>query len=447
MRAARGPSAPGRRAALSLAGLVFAAGVLLDRDLGAAPDAPARPDPAVFDEVWQKVKGGFYDPKLHGVDWDAIGKKYRARVAQARTQRELHLILDEMFGELHASHLAMIEGDYYKPYVLADAVGKVVPRYGMSLTHLDGKDEGFYVSRVLPGSAADAAGVRRGDRVLAIDGLPPHPRLLLPKPYETMFGGPRSYVIPAQTGSVVHLVLQRTRRPLGRFELRLAAHPWNEIEAGRHGARIIERAGFKLGYFHVYHLLDAGPVSHLHRFLVRHGAELDGMLVDLRGTGGLPQYADQIVDFFDKHRVGRAARRADGRWVPPSPSAPFFGKPAVALIDESARSVKEVLAFQWRRKKVGLLVGRTTRGAVLGTALPKAEKPLSDGSYVFVPMFDVRPLSGGVTLEGYGVPPDVAVENALPYADGRDEVVEAGVEALLEQVLAARRVGKRSGWY
>jgi len=411
-----------------------------DDETKGAPAAGQRVDPEVFEEAWQKVKSNFYDRGFHGVDWVAIGKKYRPLVKSCRTQRDLYRLIDRMVGELKASHVTTIDGRYYRRYLRG---AKASSRYGLSLTALP---EGFFVSRVLEGSAADAAGVRRGDRVVSVDGIPPHPNhpRLLPKPYEELFAGPRSYVVyPEQETQRAELVLQRTPRPLGRYRVTLRPHPWSEQDAGRFGAKIVERQGFKLGYFHVYHLIDSAFVTMLHDFLLENREELDGMVLDLRGMGGVPRLADAIVSFFDPTHQGPAIHDDRRKRRRGDLCGAIFGKPVVALIDESARSVKELMAFSWRRKKIGPLVGRTTRGAVIGAMF----MPLKDGGNMMVPLMDVRPLTGGVHLEQLGVAPDVVVENPLPYAAGRDAIEEKGYEVVIGQILAARRKGKKSGWY
>ena len=443
-----------RRPSLSSQPSLWAAGLAAALCLGVSSPLAADPgdetkvdqapgqrvDPEVFEEAWQKVKSNFYDRGFHGVDWVAIGKKYRPLVKRCRTQRDLYRLIDRMVGELKASHVTTIDGRYYRRFLRG---AKASSRYGLSLTALP---EGFFVSRVLEGSAADAAGVRRGDRVVSVDGIPPHPQhpRLLPKPYEELFGGPRSYVVyPERERQPAQLVLQRTPRPLGRYRVTLRPHAWSEQNAGRFGAKVVERQGFKLGYFHVYHLIDSAFVTMLHDFLMEHREELDGMVLDLRGMGGVPRLADAIVSFFDATHQGPAIHDDRRRRRRGDLCGAIFGKPVVALIDESARSVKELLAFSWRRKKIGPLVGRTTRGAVIGAMF----MPLQDGGNMMVPLMDVRPLTGGVHLEQLGVAPDVEVDNPLPYAAGRDAIEETGYEVVIGQILAARREGKKSGWY
>ena len=37
----------------------------------------------VFDRVWSEVRGQYYDPGLHGVDWSAARRTYRPRAVAA----------------------------------------------------------------------------------------------------------------------------------------------------------------------------------------------------------------------------------------------------------------------------------------------------------------------------------------------------------------------------
>ena len=58
----------------------------------------------MFDDAWRCMKYRFYDPKLHGTDWDAMRSKYKPLVAYVADRQELMNIINEMIGELNASH-------------------------------------------------------------------------------------------------------------------------------------------------------------------------------------------------------------------------------------------------------------------------------------------------------------------------------------------------------
>ena len=105
----------------------------------------------------------------------------------------------------------------------------------------------------------------------------------------------------------------------------------------------------------------------------------------------MPEAAEQLISYFDRSRVAQRGK----------PSGAFFSKPCVALTDRGTRSVKELVAFEWRRRKIGALVGQRTRGAFLGVEV-SGIRPLSDGSLLMVPSIDMRPVAGGVDIEGEG---------------------------------------------
>src|SRR5438445_67823 len=50
------------------------------------------------------MKYRFYDPKMHGFDWDAARAKYQPLVEHVGERQELLNIINEMIGELNASH-------------------------------------------------------------------------------------------------------------------------------------------------------------------------------------------------------------------------------------------------------------------------------------------------------------------------------------------------------
>ena len=58
----------------------------------------------MFDDGWRTMKYRFYDPKMHGMDWDAMRAKYRPLVEFVGDRQELLNIINEMIGELNASH-------------------------------------------------------------------------------------------------------------------------------------------------------------------------------------------------------------------------------------------------------------------------------------------------------------------------------------------------------
>ncbi|WP_457631616.1 S41 family peptidase [Oceanithermus sp.] len=61
-----------------------------------------------FDQAWRLVKEFYYDLDYRGVDWDAVGRAYRQKVAAAASWREVYELLDEMYAELGDDHSRVI---------------------------------------------------------------------------------------------------------------------------------------------------------------------------------------------------------------------------------------------------------------------------------------------------------------------------------------------------
>jgi len=58
----------------------------------------------IFDQVWCEFGRGFYSSEMHGVDWQRIKEKYEPYLEYAYTPEILSNIIEEMIGEVNASH-------------------------------------------------------------------------------------------------------------------------------------------------------------------------------------------------------------------------------------------------------------------------------------------------------------------------------------------------------
>jgi hypothetical protein len=57
----------------------------------------------MFNEAWRLERDFYYDPGMGGLDWKAVGGKYRPLVAYVAHRSDLNYILGEMIGELATS--------------------------------------------------------------------------------------------------------------------------------------------------------------------------------------------------------------------------------------------------------------------------------------------------------------------------------------------------------
>ncbi len=62
-------------------------------------------------EAWRLQRDFFYDPKMHGVDWDGVWKQYGPLADRISSRDDLADMLGEMFGELNVGHAYQGGGD------------------------------------------------------------------------------------------------------------------------------------------------------------------------------------------------------------------------------------------------------------------------------------------------------------------------------------------------
>src|SRR6476659_4719166 len=115
-----------------------------------------------FQKVWEVVRDKFFDPDLNGVDWNAVHARYAPLVPSVRSDDDLYDLLDRMMSELHSSHMEIIRPDSIARMRTPPAVT------GLGLRGVEGHAT---VSRVLPGSSADRAGIRLGYILQRVDGV------------------------------------------------------------------------------------------------------------------------------------------------------------------------------------------------------------------------------------------------------------------------------------
>ncbi len=377
--------------------------------------AAAFAEPRVFDDAWLKVKRHFYDRKLHGLDWDDVRDRFRPEAEAAQTPAEEYAVIRRMLAELKASHTALIEEDVYRNHFECEMNGKRSRQGGVEIA---GTEEGYFVTAVLEGSRADAAGVRKGDRIVRINGASPERSGLLADAGGDagIPGDPHFFLqVPEAGGYELALQSERGARPrVVRFE----PSTTNMIEATRNSARVIESGDRRFGYIHLWHFLSGRIADHFDRAIDGPLRDCDGLVLDIRGRGG---------NVFVLERVLARLRRKSSwfsrgrRWT----------RPVVLLIDENSRSAKEIFAHKFKRERLGPVVGRRTPGAVLGSTF----FPLADGSVLLLPITDVSMLSDGVRLEGEGVAPTVEVRQPDRWTGGKDLILEEGVRRLHRAIL------------
>src|SRR5262245_23184670 len=391
-----------------------------------AVPAPAEPQPssvAVFDEAWRVTRDRFYDRSMHGLDWNAIGDKYRPRAAAASSPGQLSIVINAMLAELGASHTAYFTPAEPAYYQLADIFGGAerkearrfftgdeirYPGIGIFTRDIGGRT---FVTGVMAGLPADRAGLRVGDEIVDADG-----QIFAPVgSFEGKAGNQVTLNIRRHADSVPRpmTVVPQMIQPNDAF-----------LSAMRQSARIIEAGGLKIGYVHVWSYAGR-QYQELLEELIADGKlrDSDALIWDLRdGWGGAqPEYLDVFATGPSMTMQGRN----DGT---PETVAAKWRRPAAMLINGGTRSGKEVLAYGFKKYGYGDVVGTRTAGALLAGRTFY----LSDGSLLLIAVADVA--VDGERLEGKGVEPTVEVPFDIRYAAGADPQLDRAVELLTQKL-------------
>jgi tricorn protease len=102
----------------------------------------------------------------------------------------------------------------------------------------------------------------------------------------------------------------------------------------------------------------------------------------------------------------------------------------VTILNENSSSDGDIFPAMFREAKLGPLVGRRSWGGVVGIT---NRGTLIDGGIVNVPEFGFATAKGAWTIEGYGVDPDIDVENdPKSVIAGKDPQLERAVAEVLK---------------
>jgi len=374
----------------------------------------------MFVESWRLERDYFYDRNMHGVDWEAVLRKYLPLVDRVTTREELADLQRQMAGELSALHVYVWGGDRRSDDEDIDmaSLGAVLRR--------DEKAGGYRISKIyrddpdLPESRAplDRPGmdVREGDILRSINGVAllsvDHPGTLLRN----------------QAGRQLRVELSRGRRGKSREiivypideskERRLRYDHW-ELQKRR---RVEEAGGGRIGYLHLRAMGGADYADWRRNFYPIY--ERAGLIIDVRHNGG---------GNIDSWILSRLMRRAWMYWSPRvgddywNMQYAFRGH-MIVLVDEWTASDGEAFAEGFRRLGLGEILGTRTWG---GEIWLTSSNTLVDKGIVTAPEFGVYGPEGDWLIEGHGVEPDIVVDNP-PHATflGADAQLDAAVERL-----------------
>jgi tricorn protease len=401
----------------------------------------------IYWDAWREERDFYYDPKMHGLDWKAVGDRYAALLPDVVDRADLTYLLDEMIGELNTSHA------YVFPPQSPD-----VKRIPVGVLGCDFEaDQGYYrIKKIYSGRNWDPAqrapltepGVRVsvGDYLISVNGVPAKTDL-----------EPGAYFQDAVDRAVV-LQVNSKPTPAGARDVKVrpissdsetALRNLDWVEGNRR--RVDEATGGRVGYIYVPDTSQAGITSFSEGFYSE--LEKEAVIVDERYNSG-----GKIPDFFTEKlarrllSIGTLRYGIDER----SPTAAIYG-PKAMLANEWAGSGGDLFPYYFRKEQLGPIIGKRTWGGLVGI---NDERSLMDGGVVTAPGFGIwSPHDERWIAENHGIDPDIEVSNTPDLTSrGQDPQLERAIAYIQEQLRKSpppkyvhppfpveRRTGQRAG--
>ncbi|MDH5315140.1 MAG: S41 family peptidase, partial [Gemmatimonadota bacterium] len=198
--------------------------------------------------------------------------------------------------------------------------------------------------------------------------------------------------------------------------------------------RVTKLSGGRVGYLH---LPDMGGPG-IREFIKWYYGQLDkeGLVVDVRANGG-GNVSRMIIERLRRKLLGVNYGRVGNTHGNSYPDGVFLG-PMAAVLDERSSSDGDIFPYMFREAGLGPLIGRRSWGGVVGIS---STGPLIDGGTIYVPLSGLANTKGQWVIEGYGVDPDIEVENDVASVlAGKDPQLERAVAEVMKQ-LQGKTVG------
>lgn len=377
----------------------------------------------MFLEAWRLQRDQFYDPNLHGQDWEAIRKKYLALLPSIGARSELNEIIGNMWGEVNISH-EFVGGGYQR---LTANGGMGYGSLGADLEY-DATGKTYRIKRLLRGDGFEwntrsplllpGLNIHEGDYLLAINGEPLRPDL-----------DPNALLV-GQGGKTIALLVNRQPTREGARTVRVTAlngerraryYDWIR----RNQEYVAKIAGPNIGYIHLPDMQDWG-ISEFTKYFYAN-LDKDGLVIDVRYNGGgivsaqILERLRRIVFEYDQSRYGQP-------W-PYHPGA-FLGR-LVLVCNENTGSDGEYFSTGFRMMGLGPTCGMRTWGgyAAIGGST------LLDGGSIAFPLASSFTPDAKWLPDGTGFTPDVEVEiDQNAYLAGRDTQLDKAVELLKAEI-------------
>lgn len=362
----------------------------------------------IFNHVWQQVKDKFYDPKLHGVDWEGYKKTYAKFLPYINNNYDFRDMLSEMLGELNGSHT----GARYYP----EGATLKTAALGLFFDN-DYEGDGLKVEEVINRGpfAVRNTGVKKGCIIEAIDGQ----KIAKGSDYTSLLDGKagkmtRVSVFDPSRKKRFDVVVRAISRSA---QTDLLYRRWVD----RNREMVDSLSNGTIGYVHVKAMDSESFRTVFSQLLSDSMRQKKAVIVDERHNGGGWLHDDLCTLLSGKQY---AKFIAHGKYIGYDPWNKWV-KPSCVMICEDDYSNGHGFPAVYKTLGIGKLVG----APVAGTMTAVWWERMMNGMIFGIPQVGNQAMDG-TFFENKELKPDIEVYNTpADYETGNDEQLKAAVES------------------
>ncbi len=373
----------------------------------------------MYEQVWRDERDFLYDPGLHGLNLEAVKKKYEPFLENIATRDDLNYLFIEMLGDITVGHMFVGGGDLPEPKRVK--TGLLGANYSVEngryrFAHIYNGEN--WNPKLRAPLTQPGVNVQAGEYLLEVNGRDVRPPADVYSFFEETAGK--------------QVVLRIGSKPDGNGSRNVTVVPVDDETPLRNYAwiednrrKVDELTGGRVAYVYLPDTYAGGYTNFNRYYFAQVGK--DAAIIDERYNGG-GDIADYIIDYLRRPLLSYWTMR-EGKDIT-TPIEAIFG-PKVMIINEMAGSGGDALPWMFRKTGIGSLIGKRTWGGLVGHYTNPAD--LLDGGFTGTPNLAFYNTNGTWDVENHGVPPDIEVEyEPQAVRAGHDPQLEKAVEVVLE---------------
>jgi len=365
----------------------------------------------LFEHAWRTIYKKFYDPNMHGIDWEFYKKEYKRFLPHINNNYDFAEMLSELLGELNASHT----GAGYRNYGKGDRTAKLGAFFDWNY-----KGNGLRILEVIEKGplTKDDTKIKAGVIIEKIDGV--------------TLGKDQSHyqLLNHKAGKKVLLSLynpttkkrwDETVKPVSSIS-NLLYERWVK----KRQADCERLSNGRIGYVHVRGMNSSSYRKVYSEMIGKYGT-YEAIIVDTRFNGGGWLHDDLVTLLSGKAYTTASPRGQDFG------SEPFskWKKPSAVIVGEGNYSDACGFPYAYQTLGIGKLVGMPVPGTMTAVWWETLQDPTL---YFGMPMVGMKNTKGQY-IENRQVVPEILIKNDYEkVTKDEDQQLKKTVEHLLQEL-------------